>query len=281
MEQINFNIKDVVIGNNRPFVLIAGPDSIESEEHAIFMASSVNQICIELGIPYIFKASYDKANRTSINSFRGVGVNEGSRILRKISTTLNIPVTTDVQTEQQAQIIGEFVDLVQVPALLSRQTDLLIAAGKTNKAINVKKGQFIAPQNIGGIIDKIKSTNNNRIAITERGYSFGYNDVVADMRSLEIMKRFGFPVIFDAAHTVQLPSSEGTKSGGDRTLIPTLARAAIGVGVAGLFIEVHDNPDKAACDGSNSLNLKDLKNLLIMLKKIDLVVKGLEKRHEN
>lgn len=262
MEHINFNIKDIVIGNNLPFVLIAGPDSIESEEHAMFMANKINQICIELGIPYIFKASFDKANRTSIKSFRGVGVVEGSKILQKISNSLNIPVTTDVHNEQQAELIGNIVDLIQVPALLSRQTDLLVAVGKTNKAINVKKGQFIAPQNVGGIIDKIKSTNNNRIIITERGYSFGYNDVVADMRSLEIMKRFGHPIVFDAAHTVQYPSIEGVKSGGDRTLIPTLARAAIGVGVAGIFIEVHDNPDSAACDGDNSLNLNDLKKLI-------------------
>jgi 2-dehydro-3-deoxyphosphooctonate aldolase (KDO 8-P synthase) len=273
MNTFNVSIGNIILGNSLPFVLIAGPDSIESKKHALMMASNISSICRELKIPYIFKASYDKANRTSVSSFRGVGVDEGLKILKTIKDKLNIPVTTDVHTEQQAAKVGEVVDLVQVPALLSRQTDLLIAAGKTGKAVNVKKGQFIAPQNVNGIIEKIRLTNNDQILITERGYSFGYNDVVADMRSLEIMKRFGFPVIFDAAHTVQFPSGGGDRSSGDRKLIPTLARASIAVGIAGIFIEVHNDPENAACDGANSLNLSDLKNLLITLKKIDQIVK--------
>lgn len=273
MTNIDVIVNDLKIGNKLPFVLIAGPDSIESEEHAVMMASSISSICHELEIPYIFKASFDKANRTSIKSFRGVGLKDGMRILKKIKDDLGILVTTDIHTEAQAIEIGKIVDLVQIPALLSRQTDLLIAAGKTNRAVNVKKGQFIAPQNVDGIFGKVKSTGNNNILVTERGYSFGYNDVVADMRSLEIMKRFGYPVIFDAAHTVQFPSKDGNKSDGDRSLIPALARASIAVGIAGIFMEVHNNPDNAACDGSNSLNLNDLKDLLITLKELDKIVK--------
>jgi 2-dehydro-3-deoxyphosphooctonate aldolase (KDO 8-P synthase) len=274
MTDINITISGLKIGNKLPFVLIAGPDSIESEKHALMMASNISSICCELEIPYIFKASFDKANRTSLKSFRGVGLDEGMRILKKIKNDLNIVVTTDMHTETQSEEIGKVVDLIQIPALLSRQTDLLIAAGKTNKVINVKKGQFISPQNIDGIFKKIKSTNNNNILITERGYSFGYNDVVADMRSLEIMKRYGYPVIFDAAHTVQFPSIDGDKSGGDRSLIPALAKASIAVGIAGIFIEVHNDPDNAACDGANSLNLANLRDLLIVLKKIDKIVKN-------
>lgn len=273
MVNINVKISDLKIGNNLPFVLIAGPDSIESEKHALMMAFNISSICRELDIPYIFKASFDKANRTSIKSFRGVGLSEGMRILKKIKDDLNILVTTDIHTDAQSIEIGKIVDLVQIPALLSRQTDLLVAAGKTNKAINVKKGQFISPQNVDGIFEKIKSTGNSDMLITERGYSFGYNDVIADMRSLEIMKRFGYPVIFDAAHTVQFPSKDGNKSNGDRSLIPALAKASIAVGIAGIFMEVHDDPDNAACDGANSLKLGDLKDLLKMLKKIDNIVK--------
>lgn len=273
MNQETSIIGEIEVSNRRPFVLIAGPDSIESGDHALMMATKIYSICSDLGIPYIFKASFDKANRTSVNSFRGVGLEEGLKILEIIKNKLGIPVTTDIHTETQAQKAGLVVDLVQVPALLSRQTDLLIAAGETKKAVNVKKGQFVAPQNVNGIIDKVRSTGNKNILITERGYSFGYNDVVADMRSLEIMKRFGYPVIFDAAHTVQFPSVGGSKSGGDRSLIPALAKAAIAVGIAGVFIEVHNDPEKAMCDGDNSLDLKELKSLLMVLKKIDIIVK--------
>lgn len=273
MKQLEINIKNIKISNSLPFVLIAGPDSIESEEHVLFMAREIKKITSEVGIPYIFKASYDKANRTSIKSFRGVGLKKGMAILQKIQSKLDLPVTTDVHSPEEAAQVGKVVDLIQIPALLSRQTDLLVAAGTTKKPVNVKKGQFIAPQNVDKVIQKIQSTGNNQVMITERGTTFGYNDVVADMRSLEIMKQFGCPVIFDAAHTVQFPSSLKGSSGGDRELIPALARASIAVGIAGIFLEVHDNPNIALVDGLNSIDLKDLKKLLITLKNIDKHVK--------
>ena len=254
--------------------MIAGPDSIETEDHALFMAGEIKRITTELGIPYIFKASYDKANRTSGGAFRGVGLEKGMDVLKKIQSTLNLPVTTDVHSPEEASQVGKVVDLIQIPALLSRQTDLLVAAGATGKPVNVKKGQFIAPQNVDKIIQKVQSTGNNQMMITERGTTFGYNDVVTDMRGLEIMKRFRFPVILDVAHTVQFPSVLKESSGGDRTLIPALARAGVAVGIAGIFIEVHNDPAHAPVDGPNSLDLKDLKNLLIILKQIDTCVKG-------
>lgn len=273
MKQLVIELKNLKISNELPFILIAGPDSIESEEHALFMASEIKKITDEIGIPYIFKASYDKANRTSIKSFRGVGLEKGIAIFQKIQKELDLYVTTDVHSPQEATQLGTIVDLLQIPALLSRQTDLLIAAGKTGKPVNVKKGQFIAPQNIDSIIQKVQSTGNNEVLITERGTTFGYNDVVTDMRGLEIMKRFGFPIILDVAHTVQFPSALKETSGGDRTLIPAFARAGVAVGVAGIFIEVHNDPDRAPVDGLSSLRLKDLKNLLISLKAIDYIVK--------
>ena len=266
--------KNIVLGNNLPLVLIAGPDSIESEKHALFMASKIKKICENLGIPFIFKASYDKANRTSADSFRGVGLNRGLEILSKIRKNLNIAVTTDVHTAGEAKKAGRVVDLIQIPALLSRQTDLLVTAAKTGRAVNIKKGQFIAPHNIDGPIGKVESGGNRSILITERGYMFGYNNVVVDMRGLEIMKQFGYPVIFDASHTVQFPSGSDKISGGDRNLIAPLARAATAVGIAGIFLEVHDNPEKAYVDGPNSLNLGDLKNLLGKLKNIDIILKS-------
>lgn len=273
----NVVIDNIQISNQNKFILIGGPDSLESEEHAIFMAKSIWNIAKELDIPYIFKASYDKANRTSVKSFRGVGLKRGLKIFSKIKEKLKIPVTTDVHSVEEVYQAGKVVDLIQIPALLSRQTDILVAAGKTGKAVNIKKGQFISPFNINNVIDKVRSGGNERVLVTERGYMFGYNDVVADMRSLEIMKRIGFPVIFDASHTVQTPSSLTNVSGGDRTLTPALARAGIAVGIAGIFMEIHDNPDKAPVDGQSSLKLKDLKLLLQILKNIDGVVKSYEK----
>ncbi|MBI3984763.1 MAG: 3-deoxy-8-phosphooctulonate synthase [Candidatus Levybacteria bacterium] len=273
---MNVKINNIIASNKKPFILIAGPDSIESLDHAMLMAKSINKIAKQFQIPYVFKASYDKANRTSVTSFRGVGMEEGVKILTKIQDTLKIPVTTDVHTVEQAEYVGKFINLIQVPALLSRQTDLLVAAGKTKKAVNIKKGQFIAPQNANNLIGKVTSTGNTNVLITERGTTFGYNDVVTDMRGLEIMKRFGYPVIFDASHTVQFPSNLGNKSGGDRSLIPALAKAAIAVGIAGIFMEIHNNPSKAPVDGLSSLDLKDLKGLLRTLKSIDKIVKNYE-----
>lgn len=277
MNNLVVKVSNIQISNRNPFILIAGPDSLESEGHAIFMAKSIWEIAKELEIPYIFKASYDKANRTSVRSFRGVGLKKGLRIFKTIKKKINIPVTTDVHSVEEALEAGKVVDLIQVPALLSRQTDILVAAGKTGKAVNIKKGQFIAPFNIGSVIDKVRSAGNEKVMVTERGYMFGYNDVVADMRSLEIMKREGFPVIFDASHTVQTPSSLNNVSGGDRTLTPALARAAIAVGIAGIFMEVHNDPENAPVDGKSSLKLKDLKSLLQKLKNIDDIVKSYEK----
>lgn len=273
MHQEKILINGINISNSSPFILIGGPDSLESLEHAIFMAKSIKEITDEIGVPYIFKASYDKANRTSVKSFRGVGVEKGIKIFKEIQEKLNLPVTTDVHSPEEAKILGDVIDLVQVPALLSRQTDLLVAAGKTGKPVNIKKGQFIAPQNVDKLIEKVQSTGNKNVLLTERGTTFGYNDVIADMRGLEVMKRFGAPIIFDAAHTVQFSSVLKESSGGDRTLIPALARAAVAVGVAGIFIEIHNDPDNAPVDGLSSLNLKDLRTLLISLKAIDSIVK--------
>ncbi|RLC33705.1 3-deoxy-8-phosphooctulonate synthase [Candidatus Shapirobacteria bacterium] len=277
MIQKHIFVKDIKIGNDLPFTLIAGPDSIESVDHALFMARSISEITHSLNINYIFKASYDKANRTSVKSFRGVGIKQGKRILKIIRNTLNIPVTTDIHSPQEAQSMGKVVDLIQIPALLSRQTDILIAAGKTNKTVNIKKGQFVAPHDIQNLIDKVLFTGNKNVLITDRGSTFGYNDIIADMRGLVIMKKTGFPIMFDASHTVQFPSSLAHISGGDRSLIPPLARAATAVGVSGIFMEVHDKPDLAPVDGLNSLYLKDLRSLLKELIKIDSIVKNNEK----
>jgi 2-dehydro-3-deoxyphosphooctonate aldolase (KDO 8-P synthase) len=270
---MNIRVKSLTISNTSPFVLIAGPDSLESLDHGLYMASQIKQIANKLKVPYIFKASYDKANRTSVKSFRGVGLEKGLEILKKIQKDLDLPVTTDVHSPEEAIAVGKVVDLIQIPALLSRQTDLLIAAGKTGKPVNIKKGQFVAPHNADNLVNKVSSTGNKNILITERGITFGYNDIVADMRGLEIMKRFGNPVIFDASHTVQTPSGLNKVSGGDSSLIPTLARASIAVGIAGIFMEIHNDPDNAPVDGLSSLNLEDLPELLKTLKEIDQIVK--------
>lgn len=266
-------VKSLTISNESPFVLIAGPDSLESLEHALQLATSIKAIADEVGVPYIFKASFDKANRTSVESFRGVGIEKGLKIMHQIQEQLGIPVTTDVHTAEQATQAGVVIDLIQIPALLSRQTDLLVAAGKTGKTVNVKKGQFIAPHNVDNLINKVASTGNDNVLITERGTTFGYNDMVVDMRGIEIMKRYEHPIIFDASHTVQTPSALNKTSGGDRSLIPALARAAVAVGVAGVFMEIHDDPDNAPVDGLSSLDVKDLRTLLLTLKQIDGIVK--------
>ncbi len=263
-----------VIANDRPFVFIGGPDSLENLEHAMKMASAIKKVCASLGVPYVFKASYDKANRTSAKSFRGVGVKKGIEIFKTIQHKLKLPVTTDFHTVEEAKRVGPVVDILQVPALLSRQTDLIQAAAKYAKIVNIKKGQFIAPHDMHQVIKKATVCDNSNIIVTERGYMFGYNNVVADMRSLHEMKKTGHPVIFDAAHTAQTPSAAGETSGGDRTLMEPLARAAVAVGVAGIFMEVHDDPDNAPVDGQSSLHLKDLKRVLSTLKRIDRIAKS-------
>jgi 2-dehydro-3-deoxyphosphooctonate aldolase (KDO 8-P synthase) len=246
---------------HRPF-LIAGPCVIESEQLVLETAARIAEITKALGIPYVFKSSFDKANRTSIQSFRGPGIEKGLAVLEKVKDQLGIPVLTDVHTEEQATEAGKVVDVLQIPAFLCRQTDLLIAAAKTGKAVNVKKGQFLSPQEMGHAVKKIEECGNRRIILTERGSSFGYNNLVVDMRSFPILRSFGYPVVFDATHSVQLPGGGGTKSSGQREFVEPLACAAAGAGVDGFFMEVHPNPDEALSDGPNMVPLHQLKALL-------------------
>lgn len=245
----------------RPF-LIAGPCVIESEQLVMDTVGRVAEITKSLGIPYIFKSSFDKANRTSIASFRGPGLEQGLMVLKKVKDHFGLPVLTDVHTEEQATEAGNVVDVLQIPAFLCRQTDLLIAAAKTGKVVNVKKGQFLSPTEMGNAVKKIEECGSRRIVLTERGSSFGYNNLVVDMRSFPIMRNFGYPVVFDATHSVQLPGGGGTKSGGQREFVEPLACAAAGAGVDGFFMEVHPNPDEALSDGPNMVPLHHLKSLL-------------------
>jgi 2-dehydro-3-deoxyphosphooctonate aldolase (KDO 8-P synthase) len=254
-----FSVQNITIGGPELF-LIAGPCVIESEEHALLMATSIAAICRELGVPYIFKASYDKANRTSIASYRGPGISEGLRILRRVREEVKVPVLTDVHEAGQATAAGEVVDVLQIPAFLCRQTDLLVAAARTGRAVNVKKGQFVAPQDMLHAVTKIQESGNARVSLTERGASFGYHNLVVDMRSLAIMREFA-PVVFDATHSVQLPS-QGSQSGGQPEFIPLLSRAAVAAGIDGIFMEVHDNPSAAKSDGANALPLASLRATL-------------------
>jgi 2-dehydro-3-deoxyphosphooctonate aldolase (KDO 8-P synthase) len=266
---MEFEIGNVHVGSGELF-LIAGPCVIESEAHALKMAEAISAITRELRVPYIFKASYDKANRTSLKSFRGPGVKEGARILRKIAETHRVPVLTDIHEPEHAQPIAEAVDVLQIPAFLCRQTDLLVAAAKTGRAINVKKGQFVAPWDMRHAVEKIRESGNDRVFLTERGSSFGYNNLVVDMRSLAIMRKHA-PVVFDGTHSVQLPSAGGSEngrpqqSGGQPEFIGVLSRAAVAVGIDGVFLEVHDNPAQAKSDGANALPLSNLKGTLQQL----------------
>lgn len=255
-----FEIGPVRVGNGRLF-LIAGPCVIESEAHVRAMADAIQRITADLGLPYIFKASFDKANRTSVSSFRGPGLKEGTAILRRLAASTGLPVLTDVHEPAQCEIAAEGADVLQIPAFLCRQTDLLVAAGRTGRAINVKKGQFVAPWDMRHAVEKVASTGNARVFLTERGASFGYKNLVVDMRSLAIMRGFA-PVVFDATHSVQIPSGANGVSGGQPEFIPLLARAAVAAGIDGIFLEVHDNPAQAKSDGANALDLKNLKPLL-------------------
>ncbi len=264
----------IVFGNDSPLVFIGGPCVIENESHALSCAEEIKKITDEVGIGFVYKSSFDKANRTSIHSFRGVGIDEGLKILQKVRESIGVPVLSDVHTPQEATISGEVIDILQIPALLCRQTDLLLAAGATGKAVNVKKGQFMAPWDMKNAIEKVKSAGNDRVMVTERGVSFGYNTLVADMSSLYELAQLGAPVIFDAGHSVQRPGGLGTRSGGNRDLIPTLARAAVAAKVAGIFLETHPDPDNAPCDGPNTWPIGKLKALLATLKEIDEIVKS-------
>lgn len=258
-----FDIGNVPVGRGKLF-LIGGPCVIESEQHARMMADAIQRITSDLGVPYIFKASYDKANRTSIKSFRGPGLVEGCRILRAIGESTGLPVLTDVHTAVDCPVVAEAVDVLQIPAFLCRQTDLLIAAAETGRAINVKKGQFVAPSDMRHAVEKIRDSGNERVCLTERGASFGYNNLVVDMRSLPIMRGYA-PVVFDGTHSVQTPSAGNGVSGGQPEFIPVLARAAVAAGVDGVFLEVHDNPALAKSDGANALHLNRLKGVLEQL----------------
>jgi 2-dehydro-3-deoxyphosphooctonate aldolase (KDO 8-P synthase) len=268
-EMKNVTIGNITVANNRPFMLIAGPCQIENRDHAMMMAEKIAGICGKLGIPFIYKSSFDKANRSSLGTSRGIGIDEGLKILADVRSQFGCPVLTDVHDVEQVEIAGQVVDVLQIPAFLCRQTDLLLAAGKTGKAINVKKGQFLAPWDMKNVAAKIASTGNENILLCERGASFGYNTLVSDMRALPIMAQTGYPVIFDATHSVQQPGGQGTTSGGQREFAPVLARAACAVGVAGVFAETHQDPDTAPSDGPNMIRLEKLENVLRVLKQID------------
>jgi len=267
------NVRGIPIGGNRPFVLIAGPCVIESESATLEAASRLKQITSELGIPFIFKASYDKANRSSVKSYRGPGLNQGLKVLGRVATELDIPVLSDVHRFEEIVPAAEVLDVLQIPAFLCRQTDFVMAVARTGKVVNIKKGQFLAPWDIRNAVEKAAATGNDRIIITERGVSFCYNNLVADMRALPIMRGFCYPVMFDATHSVQLPGAGGAASSGDRKFVPHLTRAAVAAGVDALFMEVHACPDKALCDGPNMLALDELPALLRQAQAIDRIVK--------
>jgi 2-dehydro-3-deoxyphosphooctonate aldolase (KDO 8-P synthase) len=261
------------IANDKPFTLIAGPCQLENEEHALKISSELKKITSTLGINLIYKTSFDKANRTSLKGKRGIGLEKSLPIFDKIRKEVGLPVLTDVHTAEQCSVVAKHVDVLQIPAFLCRQTDLLIAAAKTGKIINVKKGQFLAPWDMANVIKKIEESGNKNILITERGASFGYNTLVSDMRALPIMSRFGFPIVFDATHSVQQPGGMGEKSGGQREFVSCLARAAIAVGVGAIFMETHEDPNNAPSDGPNMVPLNEVEALLKKLTEIDKLVK--------
>ena len=268
--RINNNIK---IGKGNPLVLIAGPCVIESESNCLETAKKLKGITQSLGMPFIFKSSFDKANRLSIDSFRGPGLKKGLDVLKKVKQKLGIPVLSDVHCQSDIEKAAQVLDVIQIPALLCRQTDIVVAAAKTGKPINIKKGQFLAPWDMLPIIKKIESTGNKNIIITERGVSFGYNNLVTDFRALEIMRNLGYPVIYDATHSIQIPAGQGSCSGGQKEFVAGLSRAAVAFGCDGLFLEVHPDPDKALCDGPNMINLEELEALLKQAKKIEKALK--------
>lgn len=267
------SIGSVKIGANRPLILIAGPCVIESESATLRHAERLMTICNGLSMPLIFKASYDKANRTSIGAFRGPGMKDGLKILAKVKESLGLPVISDIHSIEQIAPAAEVLDVLQIPAFLCRQTDLLVAAAKSGRVINVKKGQFLAPWDMKNVAGKLAASGNENIILTERGASFGYNNLVVDMRSFPVMRATGYPVVFDATHSVQLPGGQGDSSGGQREFVEYLSRAAVATGIDGIFMEVHEDPDQALCDGPNSIQLSELPALLKKLRAIDAVVK--------
>ena len=268
------SIGSVTLGNDLPLAIIAGPCQMESRAHALEMSSAIKEITDKLDMGLIFKTSYDKANRTSNDSVRGIGINDSLPIFAEVRESIGCPVLTDVHEAEHCARTSQAVDVLQIPAFLCRQTDLLIAAGETGKPINVKKGQFLAPWDMANVVKKIEDTGNQNVTVCERGVSFGYNTLVTDMRSLPIMAQTGCPVVFDATHSVQQPGGQGTTSGGDRRFAPVLARAAVSVGVAAVFMEVHEDPDNAPSDGPNMIKLKDLSAILETLKELDSIAKA-------
>lgn len=269
-------LSDFEISNSRPFVLMAGPCVLESKDHAFMMCERLKEITSKLSIPFIYKSSFDKANRTSVSGERGLGLDKALDVFQALKDEFDVPVVTDVHEPGQCAVIGEVADVLQIPAFLCRQTDLLLAAGETGKVINIKKGQFLAPWDMKNVANKVASTGNENIMLCERGASFGYNTLVSDMRSLPIMAQTGYPVIFDATHSVQQPGGQGTSSGGDRTMVPVLAKAATAVGVAGLFMETHQDPDSAPSDGPNMVRLEDMEKVLSKISQLDRISKDLD-----
>jgi 2-dehydro-3-deoxyphosphooctonate aldolase (KDO 8-P synthase) len=266
-------IGNVEIGAGRPLVIIAGPCVIESRESALKHAALLKEAADRVGVPYIFKSSYDKANRSSVDSYRGPGLGKGLEILAEVKKETGVPILTDVHEREQVALVSEVADVLQIPAFLCRQTDFVVAVAQSGKVVNVKKGQFLAPWDIANIVDKILSANNDQILLTERGVSFGYNNLISDMRSLVVMRELGYPVVFDATHSLQLPGGLGKASGGERKYIGPLARAGVAVGVDALFMEVHENPDQALSDGPNSLPLREFEEVLRIVKEIDGILK--------
>ncbi len=264
----------IVAGNDRPLTVIAGPCQLESADHAQMIAGRMAEACAAVGAQYVFKASYDKANRTSLSGKRGLGIDAGLKVLGDLKKAMGLPVLTDVHDAEQARLAAGVVDVIQIPAFLCRQTDLLIAAGQTGAVVNIKKGQFLAPWEMGNVADKVASTGNERILLTERGVSFGYNTLVADMRSLPTMARTGYPVIMDATHSVQQPGGLGGSSGGQREFAPVMARAAVSLGIAGVFIETHQDPDQSPSDGPNMIPLDEMPRLLKVLMALDRIAKA-------
>lgn len=268
------SVSGLRLGGGNPLFLIAGPCVIESESHARMLAERVAKIAADAGVPYIFKASYDKANRSSVKAFRGPGLSEGLRILGKIKNELKLPILTDIHDASQAGPAAEVADILQIPAFLARQTDLLMAAAKTGRIVNVKKAQFLSPWDMGNVAEKLAAFGNDRIILTERGASFGYNNLVVDMRSFPVLRKFGYPVVYDVTHSVQLPGGQGHASGGQPEFIEPLARAGVAAGVDGIFLETHDNPAAALSDGANALPLAQLPQLLSRLKQLAMLVRG-------
>ena len=274
MENIKrIKLRDFEIGGDK-LTILAGPCAIESQEILDETAAGLKEITQELGINYVFKSSFDKANRSSITSFRGPGLEKGLEMLQNVKDKYNLPIVTDIHTPDQAHVVAQVADILQIPAFLCRQTDLLVAAAKTGKIINIKKGQFLAPDQMKTLIKKVEDSGNTNILVTDRGTSFGYNNLVVDFRGIPIMQTFGYPVVFDATHSVQLPGANGASSGGDRRFVPYLAKAAMAVGANSLFFEVHPEPDKALCDGPNMIALKDAEQLFLMCKSIFELVRG-------